>query len=313
MLLGCHLSISGGLEQAVARAETLKINALQIFSHNARSWKMGSLKPDVAKKFSGARQSGGLEYAVIHTIYLINLASPDPKNYKLSIQALHDEIKRAGALKIPHVNTHIGAHVGTGVEQGLARVAEALEEVFASPAAQSAPGVKVLLENCSGEGTELGARFAELGRVIENVSAKYRARLGICLDTCHAFTAGYALHTPQGLDKTIEELERTVGLERLELLHLNDSKFPLGSRRDRHEHIGLGHIGLEGFRLIVNHPALRERPFILETPKDDELSDPTNLARVRALRYDERPNPDHFPQREGAHSSPALGEGRGER
>jgi deoxyribonuclease-4 len=285
MILGCHLSISGGLEQAVARAEALKINALQIFSHNARSWKMSPLSPDDAKKFIERRQRAHVEYTVIHTIYLINLASPDPKNFKLSVQALKDELQRAGELRIPHVNTHIGAHMGQGVEKGLERIVEALDSVLASPQAKNAPDVKILLENSAGEGTELGASFAELGMVLHNI--KDKSRVGVCIDTCHAFCAGYDLTTPQALDKTLSELERTVGLERVELIHLNDSKFPLGSRRDRHEHIGQGYIGLEGFRLVVNHPALRDKPFILETPKDDDSSDPTNLARVRSVRYDD--------------------------
>ncbi len=284
MILGCHLSIAGGLDQAVARAEELQINALQIFSHNARSWKMGPLNPDEAQRFIEHRQRAHVEYAVIHTIYLINLASPDPKNFRLSVQALCDEVKRAGELKIPHVTTHIGAHMGQGIEKGLERIVQAIDHVLASPQAQSARDVKILLENSAGEGTELGASFAELGRVIKHI--KDRDRVGVCIDTCHAFAAGYDLTTPAGLEKTLAELEREVGLERVALIHLNDSKFPLGSRRDRHEHIGQGHIGSTGFRLIVNHPALREKPFILETPKDDASSDPTNLARVRAVRYD---------------------------
>ncbi|MCS6902777.1 MAG: deoxyribonuclease IV [Candidatus Bipolaricaulota bacterium] len=284
MLLGCHLSISGGLEQTVARAQELQINALQIFSHNARSWKMGALKPEEAKKFIEQRQRTRIEYAVIHTIYLINLASPNPKNFQLSVQALKDEVQRAGELNIPHVNTHIGAHLGQGVEQGLERIVEAINAVLASPPAQRAPDVKILLENSAGEGTELGATFAELGFVLRHITQK--ERVGVCVDTCHAWAAGYDLTTPQGLEKMLAELEREIGLERVLLLHLNDSKFPLGARRDRHEHIGQGHIGAEGFRLIVNHRDLREKPFILETPKDDEQSDPTNLARIRALRYD---------------------------
>ncbi len=284
LVLGCHLSISGGLDQAIARAETLQINALQIFSHNARSWKMGALKPEDAQKFIERRRQSRIEYAVIHTIYLINLASPDPRIFGLSVQALRDEVKRAGELNIPHVNTHIGAHMGQGVDAGLERIVQAIDQVLASPAAQHAPGVKILLENSAGEGTELGTQLAELGVVLNNI--KDKSRVGVCVDTCHAFCAGYDLTTPDGLEKTLTELERTVGLERLELVHLNDSKFPLGSQRDRHEHIGQGYIGSEGFRLLVNHKALREKPFILETPKDDDSSDPTNLARVRALRYD---------------------------
>nr|BAL59360.1 deoxyribonuclease IV [Candidatus Acetothermum autotrophicum] len=284
MLLGCHLSISGGLEQTIARAEELHINALQIFSHNARSWKMSPLKPEEAQRFIERRRHAHIEYAVIHTIYLINLASPDPKNFKLSVQALKDEVQRAGELKIPHVNTHIGAHLGQGVEQGLERIVEAIDTVLASPQAQSAPDVMILLENSAGEGTELGATFAELGTVLKNI--KEKSRVGVCIDTCHAFCAGYDLTTPQGLEQTLAELDREVGLEHVVLVHLNDSKFPLGSRRDRHEHIGQGYIGTEGFRLVVNHAALRDKPFILETPKDDDSSDPTNLARIRALRYD---------------------------
>ncbi|MCS7197492.1 MAG: deoxyribonuclease IV [Candidatus Bipolaricaulota bacterium] len=284
MLLGCHLSIAGGLEQTVARAQELRINALQIFSHNARSWKMGALKPDEARKFIERRRQAHIEYTVIHTIYLINLASPDPKNFQLSVQALKDEVQRAGELQIPHVNTHIGAHMGQGVEKGLERIAEAINAVLASPQARSAPHVKILLENSAGEGTELGATFAELGAILNSI--KEKKRVGVCLDTCHAFAAGYDLTTPHGLEKTLQELERQIGLERVELIHLNDSKFPLGSRRDRHEHIGQGRIGIEGFRLIVNHPALRDKPFILETPKDDELSDLRNLAAIRSVRYD---------------------------
>ncbi len=284
MLLGCHLSISGGLEKTIARAEELQINALQIFSHNARSWKMGPLKPDEAKRFIEHRRRAHIEYAVIHTIYLINLASPDPKNFKLSVQALTDEVQRAGELKIPHVTTHIGAHLGQGAERGVERIIEAINAVLASPQAKNAPDVKILLENSAGEGTELGATFAELGEVLKNI--KYRERVGVCIDTCHAFAAGYDLTTPQGLEETLTELDRAVGLESVELIHVNDSKFPLGARRDRHEHIGQGYIGSEGFRLIVNHPALKEKPFILETPKDDDSSDPMNLARIRALRYD---------------------------
>lgn len=284
MLLGCHLSIAGGLEQAVARAQELRINALQIFSHNARSWKMGALKPDEARKFIERRRQAHIEYTVIHTIYLINLASPDPKNFQLSVQALKDEVQRAGELQIPHVNTHIGAHMGQGVEKGLERIVEAINAVLASPQARSAPHVKILLENSAGEGTELGATFAELGAILNSI--KEKSRVGVCIDTCHAFAAGYDLTTPRGLEKTLQELERQIGLERVELIHLNDSKFPLGSRRDRHEHIGQGRIGLEGFRLIVNHPALRDKPFILETPKDDEHSDPKNLAAIRSVRYD---------------------------
>ncbi|MBI3460878.1 deoxyribonuclease IV [Candidatus Acetothermia bacterium] len=284
MILGCHLSIAGGADKAIDLAEQLDNNALQIFSHNARSWKMGSLKDGEAERFIERRKNSSIEYVVIHTIYLINLGSPDSKIFPLSVKALQDEVKRAGELGIEHVNTHIGAHMSSGEAAGLKRVAQALEEVFASDEAGSAPDVKVLLEICSGGGTELGWRFEEFSVILDNLKAKSAKRVGVCLDTCHALCAGYAVHTAEGLDKTVKELDKMVGLDKLDLIHLNDSKHPLGSRKDRHEHIGKGFIGLDGFKRIVNHPALRDKPFILETPKDDDSSDPMNLAQARKLR-----------------------------
>jgi deoxyribonuclease-4 len=284
MLLGCHLSIAGGIDKAIDAAEKLGNNALQIFSHNARSWKMSALKPGEAERFIERRKKSSVAYLVIHTIYLINLGSPDPKIYGHSVQALKEEVRRAGELGIEHVNTHIGAHMGSGETAGLKRVAHALEEVFSSDEAERAPDVRVLLEICSGGGTELGWRFEEFSIILDQLQAKSAKRVGICLDTCHAFCAGYALHTAEGLDRTVKELDKTVGLKKLELIHLNDSKHPHGSRKDRHEHIGKGLIGLDGFKRIVNHQALKDKPFVLETPKDDERSDPTNLAQVRRLR-----------------------------
>lgn len=267
----------------------MKINALQIFSHSARSWRMSKLSPDNARRFIERKQNSFIEYVVIHTGYLINLASPKDELYKLSIQALREEVKRAGELNIPHVNTHIGAHVGAGIEYGLKRVAQALNEILSSPEAQEAPSVKILLENSAGEGTELGARLDEFGLILDNI--KDMGRIGVCMDTCHAFSAGYDLTKPEGLEEMITQMDHYVGLERLQLIHLNDSKHELGSRKDRHEHIGRGFIGLESFKLIINHPKLRDLPFILETPKEldekeklDSRADRMNLDTVRSLR-----------------------------
>jgi len=292
MLLGCHLSIANGLDKAIDKAEALKINALQIFSHSARSWRMSPLKHNEAQRFIERRRNSSIKYMVIHTGYLINLASPKEALYRLSIRALIEEIKRAGELNIPHVNTHLGAHVGAGTEYGLKRVAQALNEVLISPEAQEAPFVKILLENSSGEGTELGARLDEFALILDNL--KDMRRIGVCMDTCHAFCAGYDLTQPQGLEGMLSEINSYIGLERLQLVHLNDSKFGLGSRKDRHEHIGRGFIGLEGFKLVINHPKLRDLPFILETPKElneqDKLNsraDRMNLDTVRSLRKGE--------------------------
>ncbi|MGQ9477035.1 MAG: deoxyribonuclease IV [Candidatus Bipolaricaulia bacterium] len=285
MLLGCHLSIAGGLEGVFSQAEALGINALQIFSHNARSWKMDELKPQEAERFRQRWQESRVEYIVIHTIYLINLASPEEELYRRSIAAVAAELERAAALGIAQVNTHIGAHKGLGPKRGLARAEAALQEILERT---STLKVKLLLENTAGEGTVLGSDFRELGALLRVAGPE---RLGLCFDTCHGFAAGYNLATAEGLEETLEELDRTAGLERLALVHLNDSQYRRGSHKDRHQHIGEGEIGLAGFRNIVNHPALRELPFILETPKlayeDERLdsdADEINLERVRRLR-----------------------------
>lgn len=293
MLLGCHLSISGGLHQAITQAEELGINALQIFSHNARSWHLKDLQRNEIDAFSQKRRESPLEYVVIHTSYLINLASPKDDIYRKSVQAFRAEVKRAGQLDIPHVNTHVGAHVGAGIEAGLERVAQALNEVLQSPEAREFPDITILLENDAGEGTSLGVRFEELGVILDNV--KQSERLGVCFDTCHGFAAGYDLTSPKGLEAMLKELEREIGLKRLKLIHANDSKHPRGSRRDRHEHIGRGQIGLRGFQLMVNHPRLRDLPFILETPKADHETeqlnsdmDIVNINTIRSLREENR-------------------------
>lgn len=294
MLLGCHLSIGGGLYKAIERAEELGINALQIFSHSARSWQMKPLSDGDAEEFRTAWAESSVEYVVVHTSYLINLASPKEEIYAKSIDALRGEISRAGRLGISHVNTHVGAHLRTGVEAGIERIVRALDEVLTSSEAEAHPGVKLLLENDAGAGTSLGARFDELAVIIDNGSNP--ERLGVCFDTCHGFAAGYDFTTDHGLEAMLQQLDRAVGVERLKLVHVNDSTHPRGSRKDRHEHIGQGQIGLEGFRLLVNHPSLRDLPFVLETPKapheGNKLNsdmDPVNLRTIRELRGEESP------------------------
>jgi deoxyribonuclease-4 len=289
MLLGCHLSISGGLHRAFEQAKKLEINAMQIFSHNARSWKFSALTPEEIEQFKRAWTESPVEYIVIHTSYLINLASPKRNVYYGSIHALKKEIERAGQLGIPHVNTHVGAHLGIGAQEGLRRIARALDQALEGPEAETHPSVMILLENDAGTGTSLGAKFEELGTILDNV--KHPERLGVCFDTCHGFAAGYDFRTPEGLEAVLREMDRAFGLEKLKLIHANDSRYPLGSRKDRHEHLGRGHIGLEGFRLVVNHPKLRDLPFILETPKADEEEDKldsemdvVNLNTIRSLR-----------------------------
>ncbi len=284
-LLGCHLSIGKGFPAVIDEAERLGINAVQIFSHSARSWKMKPLKPDEAEAFKERWRNSEVEYFVIHTSYLLNLASPDPGLWRKSVESLREEVKRAGELGITDVVTHIGSHKGAGLEAGIARVVEALRELKGSPEWERYPEVRLMLELTAGAGDTVGKRFEELAEIIARAGGD--ERLGICLDTCHAFASGYPIHTLEGLDGTLAELDRAVGLERLWLVHLNDSVYPFDSHKDRHAHIGRGEIGLDGFKFVVNHPALRGLPFILETPKeklDGEEADVVNLRVVRSLR-----------------------------
>jgi len=287
MRLGCHLSIAKGFAGAIDAAEALGNNALQIFSHNASSWQMKPISPEAGAAFRERREGSSVTYVVIHTMYLLNLAGPDEALFERSVDALEEEVRRADMLGIEHLVTHLGAHKGSGQAAGVARIADALDRVVASKAFEHASNLTLLLENTAGTGTTMGASFAELGAIIDAVSDA--SRIGICLDTCHAFAAGYELRTAEGLAQTLGSFDREVGLSRLNLVHLNDSKYPLAARRDRHAHIGQGEIGEQGLSLIVNHPALRELPFILETPKEidgQQDADRINLGRVRSLRQD---------------------------
>jgi len=285
MLLGCHLSIGNGFTGALVAAEELGINAVQIFSHNASSWRMKEITNKAAALFQERLANSPVEYIVIHTMYLLNLASPDEFLFQRSIAALEEEIRRAGILNIDKLVTHLGAHKGSGTEAGIARIITALNQVLASESFSRYPSIRLLLEDTAGAGTTMGTGFPEIGAIIDGLSDA--SRVGICLDTCHVFAAGYELRTLQGLEQTLASFDREIGLSRLELIHLNDSKFPLGSRRDRHAHIGQGKIGERAFRLIVNHDALRGLPFILETPKEIDgkaHADQMNLKKTQSFR-----------------------------
>ncbi len=287
MLLGCHLSIGKGFSKALVEAESLGINAMQIFSHNASSWRMKPVDEDAAAAFRSQFASSEVEYVVIHTMYLLNLASPDDELFERSVASLIEEIRRAGLLGIDHIVTHLGAHKETGIEAGIDRIVAALDMAIDADEFARYPNIRLLLENTAGAGTTMGTTFFELGKILADLADANR--IGICLDTCHAFSAGYELRTDDAIADTLSEFEREVGIDHLELIHLNDSKFPLGSRRDRHEHIGRGDIGVEGISRVVNHPSLRHLPFILETPKEIDShadADQINLKQVRALRHE---------------------------
>jgi len=285
MLLGCHLSIAKGFVGAVRAAEDLGNSALQVFSHNASAWRMRPLRDEDADAFREACDASQIAYVVIHTTYLLNLASPDEALYEKSIAALEQEFERAGRLGADALVTHLGAHRGAGTQAGIDRIVAALDRVLASRAVEESSGVLLLLEDTAGAGTTMGTDPGELSAIVEALSDA--RRIGICLDTCHAFAAGLPVHTSDGLEGVVAALDQRLGIDRLALIHLNDSVFPFGSRRDRHAHIGHGHLGEAGIARILNHPALRDLPFILETPKEIDgqpNADAINLARVRALR-----------------------------
>lgn len=279
MRLGAHESIAGGLHKAFDRALSATCDAVQIFVKSNRSWAVKPLAEDEIAQFKAMAEETGIRPVVGHTSYLLNLGSPDELLWEKSRNMLITELERCKALGIPWLVLHPGAHVGSGEEAGLARVAEGLGEVHAAT-----PGLRtqVLLETTAGQGSSLGHTFEQLARIIE--LTPHGERLGVCLDTCHVFAAGYELRTAEGYAATMEAFDQALGLERLKALHLNDSKGERGNRKDRHEHIGKGHIGLEGFRNVVNDPRLAGLPGLLETPKGDDLrEDRENLAVLRSL------------------------------
>ena len=285
-LLGCHLSVAGGLTRSIDAAEALGSNALQIFTHSPSVWRMKPIDEEEAARFRERRRSSVIRFLVVHTMYLLNLATPDDALYARSIDGLIEEARRAARIGADALVTHLGAHVGSGSEAGIERIAGALDRL--TEATSDLGDLRFLLEDTAGSGTTIGSSFDELARIL--ASLRQADRFGVCLDTCHAFAAGYDLRTADAVEKTSKRLDCTVGLDRLEMIHLNDSRFPLGSRRDRHAHIGRGEIGAAGHAAVLRHPRLRELPFLLETPKDLDGrpdADTVNLAAVRRLRQGE--------------------------
>ena len=279
-LLGAHMSIEGGLDKAFERIALVNGEALQIFSKNQRQWHAPALKASEVKKFKAAWKRWGKGPVAVHDSYLINLANPDVGKANRAVAAFADEIIRAGSLGIPYLIMHPGSHVGAGREKGLALLTANLDRALEK--ASEAASVMVLLETTAGQGTGLGADFEELAHVINH--SRFSGRLGVCFDTCHAFAAGYDISTAKGYAKTMTDFDAAIGLERLRFFHLNDSKKKLGSRVDRHTHIGKGEIGLEGFRLLLNDSRFADHPMVLETPKEKDLKeDIANLALLRSL------------------------------
>jgi deoxyribonuclease IV len=282
-LLGSHLSVAGSFSRAVDRAVQLGCQTVQIFTKAPNQWYGREISTTEADEFRRAIKKAKLKFPLAHDSYLINLASPDESLYRKSIEAFIEEIRRAEMLGLTYLVTHPGAHAGCGDETGLQRVIAALDEAHDRTADVR---VKVLIENTAGQGTCLGHRLEHLRSILAGV--KKPERLGVCIDTCHAFAAGYALFPETEYRRTMRELNRVVGRKWVKALHLNDSMKPLGSRVDRHAHIGQGAIGKAAFQFVVNDPQFRNVPMILETDKENDM-DVVNLRVLRQLQKQKEP------------------------
>lgn len=277
--LGAHMSIAGGPAKALERGQSIGCDAIQIFTRNANRWTSKDLTDEEVEAFARAREATGIHPIVAHGSYLINLASPDDDLWTRSVEALVIELERCRRLGVRDYVLHPGAHMDAGEEAGMARVVEGLNRAFAATADAD---VIVSLENTAGQGSALGTTFEQLAWMAE--SATPSARVGVCFDTAHALAAGLEFRDPASYAAMWRQLDTAVGLDRLRAIHLNDAKRDLGSHVDRHAHIGEGCVGLEAFRLLVNDPALRHVPMLLETPKGEDMrEDVENLARLRGL------------------------------
>lgn len=277
--LGAHMSVAGGLDKAVERAASVDSEALQIFTKNQNQWRAREIGADEVERFKSACETLGINPVVAHDSYLINLASPKDDLWEKSIEAFRIELERCELLGIPYLVTHPGAHTGSGTEAGIERVSAALDRVHAE-----LPGytVMTLLETTAGQGTTLGATFEELAQIMAGTATP--ERIGICLDTCHIFVAGYDIRLPEAYAGVMDSFESTIGISQLKALHFNDALKELGSKRDRHAHIGKGFIGSIGFWNFMNDARLDRLPALLETEKGDDLAeDREALLLLRSL------------------------------
>jgi deoxyribonuclease-4 len=274
--VGVHVSIAGSIDLAVDRAVDAGCDVFQMFSRNPRGWGSKPLSDEDCDLFAKKIATTGIE-PVDHMPYLPNLASPKNEIWQKSVQTLGAELERCGRLCIPYLVTHLGHHLGDGIAGGRLRVIKAVDTALAGT---DAP-VTLLLENTAGEKNSVGSSFEHIRAIIDGLAEP--SRVGVCFDTCHAFAAGYELRNDDGLRRTLSELDAQLGFGRLHIIHLNDSKGDLGSGLDRHEHIGMGFIGNEGFRRILANPVFSGLPLICETPVDERRDDRGNIAKVREL------------------------------
>jgi deoxyribonuclease-4 len=288
-MFGSHLSVAGGLANALREAETLGLDTVQVFTKNQRQWKPPAVDEEAERAWlAELGRLGWQDRTVSHASYLINLASPDPELWEKSVALMLDEFARCARLSIPFLVQHPGAHMGAGAEAGMDRIAEAGARLLAETAGDR---TVLCLETTVGAGTQIGGRFEELAELARRIEARAgrtaRERVGFCLDTCHVFAAGYDGRTAEGAAGVLAEFDKVCGLGRLRVAHVNDSKAGLGSRRDLHEHIGEGAVGMAFFEAVVNHPALRGVPKVMETPKGETEKgtafDTLNLRKLKKL------------------------------
>jgi deoxyribonuclease-4 len=277
MRFGFHISIAGGFSRIVERAEARGCETIQFFSRNPRGWRYSPLNKKEVEAFRSSIQSSHLSPVFLHMPYLPNIASSESKFYKRSIHSIATDLQRAEHLGAHYLIIHIGHRLEASEDRATEAVSQGIDQAFE----KAKNGVILLVENTAGQGTEIGYTFDQIKKIIDGVSD--HERVGVCLDTAHSFEAGYDLSNRDGVERTLEVFHQTLGLKRLRLLHLNDSKTPLGSRKDRHWHIGEGYIGREGFRCLVNHPLLNHLPGIMETPRKDTVEDLKNMRVIRGL------------------------------
>jgi len=277
-LLGAHLPTKGEIASALDAAQRIGCDVVQLFVKPPIQWAASPLSDATIATFATARERTGIKLLIAHAGYLVNLASPRPDVLLQSRKSLLEEMQRCHLLGIPFLVVHAGAHLGIGERKGIQRMRESLHWLFDRLPSLPFP-VTLLIENTAGQGTCLGYTLEQLAEIVEGLP---KERVGVCLDTCHLFVAGYEIRTPESVDELARTIEGTIGWDRFKLLHANDSLHPLGSRIDRHWHIGKGQIGLEGFRTLLSHPKFAQLPIVIETP-GTEVQHLENLQRLREL------------------------------
>ena len=277
LLIGFHISIEKSLDLAFDRAQEMGCTTFQIFTRNPRTWRFKPLEKEQTEAFRDKRKGSGFRFLVAHMPYLPNLASPDKATMKLSRLSLREEVKRCDALGIDYLVTHLGSHLGGGTMLGVKNVSDAVNQALASSDGETI----ILLENMAGQKNSVGSRFEELRLILDKV--KMGKRVGVCLDTCHAFASGFDLSGPEAVSQSMAVFEDSVGYDRVKVVHLNDSKGVLGSNLDRHENIGKGKIGTKGMKAFLQYKGITERPLIMETPYGDLKGMKQSLSLVRSL------------------------------